>query len=117
MSKKRISKKPGLWWQDIEEVDIDPKKLKHLKKTNPENFFKDEKKVASALFECLKDNDTESYIEILDEYLKVNRTKLAKKAKIGRSTIQEVFSKKGNPTLKTIAKIVHYSSPVISRAK
>ncbi|MGH2639824.1 MAG: DNA-binding protein, partial [Rhabdochlamydiaceae bacterium] len=69
--------------------------------------LKDIEKVGAALLESLMENDTESFIEILDSYLHINRSSIAKKAKLSRSTIQHAFSKKGNPTLKTLAKIVH----------
>ncbi len=57
--------------------------------------------------QCLIDNDAEAFIEILDSYLRVNRSHVARKANLPRSTISLAFSKKGNPTIKTIAKIVH----------
>ena len=44
---------------------------------------------------------------MLDTYLQVNKSRVAKKAHIARSTIQQALSRKGNPTLKTLAKIVH----------
>jgi len=63
--------------------------------------------VGAALLEALLDNDTEAFIEILDAYLRINRTQTAKKTKLSRSTVQLALSKKGNPTLKTLAKIAH----------
>jgi len=63
--------------------------------------------VAQALLDCLIENDTETYMEILDAYLCVNRTQIAQRTDLTRATITQAFSKKGNPTLKTIAKIVH----------
>lgn len=110
MSKKKTSKKREVTWNDIEEAEVNLNKIKTLKEIRPEEFFKDRAKVGAALFECLIANDTGTFIEILDEYLKVNRSYVAKQANLGRSTVQEVFSKKGNPTLKTIAKIVHFSA-------
>ncbi|SCA63126.1 hypothetical protein SCG7109_AI_00190 [Chlamydiales bacterium SCGC AG-110-M15] len=80
-----------------------------LSSHDPDISFKDNKKVGSALLECLLENDTEGFIEILDTYLKVNRSRVAKKAKLARSTVQQALSKTGNPTLKTLAKIVHQS--------
>lgn len=109
MLKKRISGKRGLKLQDIPIVNIEKSKIKDFKEVDPADFFRDQQKIGAALLQALIENDTEAFIEILDEYLRVNRSDIAKKAKIGRSTIQEVFSQKGNPTLKTLAKIVHYS--------
>jgi DNA-binding phage protein len=59
--------------------------------------------------ESLLQNDTEAFIEILDAYLKVNRSRVAKKTRLSRSTVQQALSKNGNPTLKTIARIAHES--------
>ena len=80
-----------------------------LQKHAPESFFKDVDKVGTALLESLVQNDTEAFIEILDAYLQVNKARVAKRSKMSRSTVQHALSKKGNPTLKTIARIVHES--------
>lgn len=76
-------------------------------KVHPSKALKNKKEVALALFLCLEKNDPESFVEILDAYLNVNKTELAKKTKLARSTVQGVFSKKGNPTIRTIAHVVH----------
>ena len=104
MNKKKISKKRDFALTDIPRVNIDEKSLKEIK---PEEHFKDTSKIAEALFQCLIENDTQAFIEILDAYLRVNRTRAARETKISRSTIKLALSKKGNPTLKTIAGIVH----------
>lgn len=80
-----------------------------LQKHDAESFFQDFDKVGTALLESLIENDTEAFITILDTYLKINRAKTAKKTGMSRSTVQHALSKKGNPTLKTIARIVHES--------
>lgn len=105
MLKKKTSKKRGFSLEDMPTLEV--KKGVKLAKHDSDRFFKDFDKVSKALLECLVENDTEAFIEILDAYLKVNRTRVAKKAKISRSTVQQALSKKGNPTLKTIARIVH----------
>src|SRR5439155_26540294 len=71
------------------------------------SFFKDQKKIAIALFECLIDNDVEAFIEILDSYLRINRRRVVKGAHLARSTVQLALSGKGNRTIKTLAKIVN----------
>lgn len=73
----------------------------------PSNFFKSHEKVAEALLQSLEENDADAFLEILDAYLKVNRTRIAKEANLSRTTVQNAFSQKGNPTIRTIAKIVH----------
>lgn len=105
--KKKISKELDFCLDDMPILSL--KKGIKLTKHHPEKSLKDFDKVGAALLECLIENDTEAFIEILDGYLQVNRSKVAKQAHIARSTIQQALSHKGNPTLKTLAKIVHES--------
>ena len=107
MLKKKTSKKRGFSLDDMPTFKGNRKAK--LQKHHPDLFFKDFDKVGAALLESLIQNDTEAFIEILDAYLKVNRAQVAKKAKMSRSTVQHALSKKGNPTLKTLARIVHES--------
>ncbi len=89
-----------------------PRKLKiknwdGITRCNPEETLLDEKLVANAIFECLKENDTEALMEILEGYLSaLNRAKFSRDKKIPRSTIYHSM-KRRNPTIKTLAKIVH----------
>lgn len=110
MNKKKTSKKQELTLDSIPKINLDEKKVANLKDLNPESFFKDFNNVATALLQCLIENDPESYMEILDAYLRINRKRVAHKANLTRSTVQLAFSKRGNPTLKTIAKIVHHEA-------
>lgn len=105
MHKKKTSKKQGFCLDDVPIATI--KSKAGIKEVHPEKAFKDHKKVGAALFACLLENDTEAFIEILEAYLRVNKRRVAKGAKLARSTVQQALSGKGNPTLKTIAKIVH----------
>ena len=104
MNKKKTLKKHEFSLDDLQPIKIDESKL-HASKAS--ELFKNKNEVAKALLECLIENDTETFMEILDAYLCVNRTKIAYKTNLTRATITQAFSKKGNPTLKTIAKIVH----------
>ena len=104
MSKKKTSKKQEFSLEKIEHINLNPSKFE---KFNPNKFFKNDIDVATALLQCLIDNDTESYMEILDSYLRVNRSKIAESSRLSRSTVSTAFAKKSNPTIKTIAKIVH----------
>jgi DNA-binding phage protein len=105
MNKKKTLKKREFSLENIPHIKLhDASKFCEEK---PEEFFKDHTVVAEALLQCLIENDTEAFIEILDSYLRVNRSQLAEHAGLPRSTISLAFSKRGNPTLKTIAKIVH----------
>ena len=104
MNKKKTLKKHEFSLDDLQPITIDESKL-HASKAS--ELFKNKNEVAQALLECLIDNDTETFMEILDAYLCVNRTHIASKTNLTRATVTQAFSKKGNPTLKTIAKIVH----------
>lgn len=108
MPKKKTSKKPGFSFKNMQETKITHKK--NITAWNPESSFTDSSIVGNALLQCLIDNDTETYMEILESYLRMNKLQVAKKAKMPRSTVQLAFSKSGNPTLKTLAKIVHEAS-------
>src|SRR6185295_1744030 len=105
MDKKKTSKKRGFCFDEMPIVALKPtvKTTEH----HPEEIFRDVKKVGAALLECLLENDVKAFLEILDGFLLINRMKVAKKAKLARSTVQQALSGKGNPTLKTLAKIVH----------
>lgn len=105
MRKKKTSIKQDFCLDGAPIIPI--KSKSRIKENHPEKIFKDHEKIAVALFECLIANDTESFMEILSSYLRVNKRRLAKKADLARSTIQQALSGKGNPTIKTIAKIIH----------
>jgi probable addiction module antidote protein len=78
-----------------------------LRNHDPKEFFRQHDKVAEALLQSLEDNDAPTFLEILNTYLYINRTKIAKRAGLSRTTVQNALSSKGNPTIRTIAKIVH----------
>lgn len=110
MIKKKTSKKQKFSLKNIQQADIKEKAFKEL---NPEEYFKDPSNVAIALLQALQDNDIEAYLEILDSYLRVNRRKIAKKPKISEP---QLTLKQTNPTIKTLAKIVHAATlPTIKR--
>src|SRR5689334_15227318 len=105
MSKKKILKKHAFSLSDLKPIKIFDES--NLRNSNASDVFRNKNEVAQALLECLIENDTQAFMEILDAYLSVNRTHIAQKTNLTRATITQAFSKKGNPTLKTIAKIVH----------
>ena len=107
MHKKKTLKKQEFSFKNMQETKISKKGLIPW---SQEGDLMDHQKVGAALLECLIDNDTESFIEILDSYLRINRLQVSKNANMARSTVQLALSKTGNPTLKTLAKIVHESS-------
>jgi len=103
MTRKRILKKQKPYFRNISKN----RKRRKLRKHDPGAFFKDHVKVAEALLQCLEENDSSAFLEIINTYIYVNRTKVAKETGLSRTTVQNALSSKGNPTIRTIAKIVH----------
>lgn len=85
-------------------------KLKPGTKTyswNPTAEILDEDNLKAALFDALKDGDTQAFKEILTAHLEAKiKTDAAKEFGLAHRTLYEALSDKGNPSLKTIAKIV-----------
>jgi probable addiction module antidote protein len=107
MVKKKTSRKQPFCLNNmpISKSKNTPLLLKH----NTRDFFKAHQKVALALLSSLEEGDPKAFLEILNAYLDANRTQVSKDTKLSRTTVQNALSKKGNPTISTIAKIVHHA--------
>ena len=96
----------------------------HMDKSKPERVLREDanlkeydpiknlhtKRMGAAVMECLFENDTEGALEIIEGYFyALDRTQFLKDAKVPRSTVYNVF-KRRNPTIKTLAKIMHASA-------
>lgn len=85
------------------------KKGVKLVKHDPFKTLLDEKLIAQAFWDCLKENDPEGAMQVLSSHLNaLNKVHLAKQAEMPRSTIYHSLKSK-NPTIKTVAKLVHSS--------
>lgn len=73
------------------------KKGARVKEINPTEELLNEDLISRAIWECLKDGDSDGVIEVIATYC------IAKKASVARS----LKKKDGNPTVKEIAKLVH----------
>ena len=74
---------------------------------NPMKDLLDEELIARAIWECLKENDPDGVIEILEAHIGAkNKSQLAKEHDLPRTTLYHAFKSK-NPTLHTLAKLVH----------
>ncbi|NGX61580.1 MAG: hypothetical protein K940chlam9_01067 [Chlamydiae bacterium] len=74
---------------------------------DPTEALLDEDKIGRVIWECLKEGDAEGVIEIIQIHLAaVNKTQFAKKAQIPKTPMYHSFRSK-NPTIKTLAKLVH----------
>lgn len=106
MVKKKTSKKREKCFEDV--PIIKPSRPAKIKKFAPEDKLKDKEFVAKALFEALSDGDEAAAIEIINAYIAAStKTAIAKHEKMPTSTVYHALSSKGNPTLKTIAKVLH----------
>lgn len=80
---------------------------KQPREYNPTKDLLNERLIAQAIWECLKENDPEGVIEILEAHLSAkNKSQLAKEHDLPRTTLYHAFKSK-NPTLHTLAKLVH----------
>jgi len=80
---------------------------KRPREYDPMKDLLDEELIAKAVWECLKENDPDGVIEILEVHISAkNKSQLAKEHDISRTTLYHAFKSK-NPTLHTLAKLVH----------
>ena len=76
-----------------------------IKEINPTEELLNEELISHALWECLKEGDDEGFKEVILAYVEAcKKAQTAKKAAVSRSTI---YNLKTNPTIKTVAKVVH----------
>ena len=74
---------------------------------SPTEELLDETFIAKAIWECLKNNDPEGVMEVIETYLQaVNKVKAAQNTELPRSTLYNAIKGK-NPTIKTLAKLVN----------
>ena len=74
---------------------------------DPTEALLDEDRIGRAIWECLKEGDAEGVIEIIQIHLEaVNKTQKAFEADLPKTTLYHTFRNK-NPTIKTLAKLVH----------
>lgn len=67
----------------------------------------DERFIAEAVWECLKNNDPQGVVEIIETHLEVvNKVKAAQATALSRATMYHALKGK-NPTIKTLAKLVN----------
>jgi len=111
MSRISRSKKPDLCLDDMPIVT--PKKWIKTKKFDPAKKLRDPNFVAKAFFQALQDNDIDAALDILDGYLMATgKGEIARQGNIPSSTVYHALSHGSNPTLRTVAKLLHASSLV-----
>lgn len=74
---------------------------------DPTKALLDEERIGRAIWECLKEGDSEGVIEVIQIHLDaVNKTRMAEEAKLSKTTLYHALRSK-NPTIKTLAKLIH----------
>lgn len=108
MDKTKTLKKHQIYLEKLAKVNLE--KVKGLKRANPLKELSDANQTAMAVFECLLNNDPEGAMEMIELYLEAcNKSKLRKKVNLHKSTMYSAL-KHRNPTMKTLAKIMHASA-------
>lgn len=80
-----------------------------IREWHPTQELLDTRRMGGAVMDCLLNNDPEGAMEIIEIYLEtVNRVQMAKKSQVPRSTLYHSLKHK-NPTIKTLAKLMHAS--------
>ncbi len=106
MTKRKTSKK-----REFSLSDTPQRRLKAGSKTirvNSAARLRDQELIFRALWECLVEEDIESFKEVLRGHLDaVNKQQLVKRSKTSRRTLYRILSPEGNPTLKSISSVIH----------
>lgn len=96
--------------QNVSSRNTPTRKLKaglRLKPYDPTKALLDEDRIGRAIWECLKNEDTEGVIEVISIHLAAkNKAHLIEETDIPKTTFYHSLRSK-NPTLKTLAKLVH----------
>lgn len=124
MDKIKTSKKQKISSSRTQKLHIKQKKINkkeansifvlkegsNLKEYDPVRNLLDTNKMGAAIMQCLIENNTDGVLEIIEHYLyALNKTQFLKDANLPRSTLYNFFRRK-NPTIKTLAKILHASA-------
>lgn len=106
MAKTKTSRKREFCFEDMPVLELrrNVKLIEH----DPRKTLRNVGLIYEALMQSLSDGDVEAFKEILGAFLEVtNKDKFAKRAKVPKRTLFRMISPDGNPTLDTIAKVVH----------
>ncbi len=94
----------------LKSKNLDLDRIPGLTRSNPLKSLTDKTKTALAILECLQNNDPEGAMEMIAIYLDaLNKAKLRKQTELPKSTMYSAL-KHGNPTIKTLAKIMYNST-------
>lgn len=87
----------------------------HLIPYDPIKEITDENFVGKAILECLRNNDPEGVMDVIEMYLEaLQKTQFVQKSLVPKSTLYHSLKSK-NPTIKTLAKLVHATVPEVRK--
>lgn len=102
-----ISKRRRPFKKNARSFSVSLREDVNLKEFIPERTLLDIKLIGAAIVQCLIENDPDGVMEIIEGHIHcLNKSKFLKKANVPRSTMYKLFKTK-NPTIKTLAKIMH----------
>ncbi len=106
MRKAKISKKREFSFKNM--PSFEPRNRSEVKLYSAAEKMKNKDYVSKALWQCLINNDINSFKEILRTHLEIaNKEEFANKSGIPQRTLFRILSPEGNPTLETLGKIIH----------
>lgn len=106
MRKTKTSNKPSGYTENGSEHSSVRLK-KQARPYNPEEELLDENLIARGVWECLCANDPSGAMEIIETHLWAkDRSKKAREKGVARTTVYHAF-KSRNPTLSTLARMLH----------
>lgn len=109
MSRRSRSKKREICFDEAPIMKV--KKNIKTKSFDPGKKLRNPNFVAKLFFQSLLENDIEAALDVLEGYiLATGKADIAKQGKIAPSTVYHALSKGSNPTLKTVAKLLHASA-------
>ncbi len=109
MAKAKTLQEQKMFLKNISKIKLNPEAIKELRPYDPYERILNEDFIGRAIMECLMNNDPAGVIEIIGIHLEAkNIVRAARNANISRSTLYHTLKSK-NPTLKTLAKIMHAS--------
>lgn len=106
MAKKKISKKSSRALP-AGAKGVRVKSLKGVKTFVPAEWVLNPDNVKEAIIDCLHDGDWDSLREVIQGYYEAMEYRRAvDKSKLSRRTYHQALSKDGNPTAKTLLKLI-----------
>lgn len=88
-------------------INMKMRKGTGIRRSDPTKELIDEELIGKAIWECLKNGDPEGIVEVIRIYLDaVNKMQVAREGAAAKTSLHSNLRSR-NPTVKTLAKLVH----------